>query len=144
MPCENCLSRRDFLATAAGVAGLVALPGCGDGFVTGPLVTAVLPAGPLTVKVGDFPGLAMVGVLVRVPNQPVAVKRIDDSTFEAFSMLCTHEQCLVSITNGQQFDCPCHQSRFSNTGAVVRGPATRPLPKFVTSYDAATDELTIS
>jgi Rieske Fe-S protein len=144
MPCEHCLSRRDFLTNAAGAAGLVALSACGDGFVTGPLVTAELPSGPLTVKVGDFPALATADVLVRVPSQPVAVKRIDASSFEAFSMICTHEGCLVAITGAQQFDCPCHQSRFSNTGAVLRGPATRPLPKFETSYDPATDVLTIS
>jgi Rieske Fe-S protein len=144
MACEHCVSRREFLSAAAGAAGLVALAGCGDGFVTGPFTTAVLPSGPLIVTVGDFPGLATAGVLVRVPNVSVAVKRVDASSFEAFSMLCTHEQCLVGITNGLQFDCPCHNSRFSNTGAVLRGPATQPLPKFTTSYDPATDQLTIS
>lgn len=144
MRCKNCVSRRDFLATASGAAGLLALSGCGDGFVTGPFITAVLPSGPLTLKVGDFPGLATAGVLVRVPNVSVAVKRVDASSFEAFSMLCTHEGCLVGITGGQQFDCPCHASRFSNTGAVLRGPANQPLPKFTTSYDPATDQLTIS
>ncbi|MEX2152960.1 MAG: ubiquinol-cytochrome c reductase iron-sulfur subunit [Gemmatimonadaceae bacterium] len=144
MPCEESLSRREFLASAAGAAGLVAVAGCGDGFVS-PLVTqAVLPPGPLTITVADFSQLATPGVLVRVPGEAVAVKRLDASSFEAFSMVCTHQGCLVGITNGQQFDCPCHFSRFNSDGAVVRGPATQPLPNLTTSYDPATDQLTIS
>jgi Rieske Fe-S protein len=144
MPCEDCLSRREFLASAVGAAGLVAVAGCGDGFVS-PLVTqAVLPPGPLTITVADFPQLATPGVLVQVLNEAVAVKRVDAASFKAFSMVCTHQGCLVEITNGQQFDCPCHFSRFDSEGAVVRSPATRPLPQLPTSYDPATDQLTIS
>lgn len=144
MPCENCLSRRDFLATAAGAAGFVALSSCGDGFVTSPPSRPVLPAGPVVITVANFPGLATAGQLVALPGQAIAVKRVNASAFQAFSMICTHEGCLVGITNSQQFDCPCHQSRFANDGAVLRGPATRPLPQFTTSYDPATDQLTIS
>lgn len=143
MPCDDCLSRRDFLATAAGAAGFVAIAGCGDGFVTGPPTMVILPAGPFIITVADFPGLGTPGVLVGIGDTGIAVKRIDATSFEAFSMVCTHQRCLVNITNGQQFDCPCHFSRFASDGSVVRGPATRPLPKLTTTYDPATDQLTI-
>ncbi|MGC0418256.1 Rieske (2Fe-2S) protein [Embleya sp. AB8] len=58
-----------------------------------------------------------------VVTQPTA------GDFKAFSAVCTHQQCLVgSVTNGQ-IECPCHNSRYdASTGAVLGGPAPRPLP----------------
>jgi cytochrome b6-f complex iron-sulfur subunit len=147
MNCKDCLSRRDFLTTAAGAAGLVAISGCGDGFLANPRVLQVLPNGPVVITVADFPGLANAGFLVPIPNTVVAVKRIDATTFKALSMICTHQGC-TTRTNGQSFECPCHGSRFSNDGAVINGPVfggglATDLPVIDTSYDVATDELTI-
>jgi Rieske Fe-S protein len=143
MRCDDCINRRQFLTTAAGAAGLVAISACGDGVVTGPF--ADLPAGPVSIVVGDFPGLATVGTLVKVPQQPISVKRTAADSFEALSMICTHAGCQITIVNsGQAFNCSCHGSRFDNGGAVTNGPADAPLPKFITSYDPATDTLTIS
>ena len=146
MPCEQCVNRREFLARAAGTTGVATLlMACGDGTVSGVATNKppiVLPA-PVQVKIGDYPALANVGVLVQPNEAFVAIKRLDATTFECFSLSCTHEGCLLGITNGQQFDCPCHFSRFDSNGNVVRNPATRPLDKFPTSYDSATDLLTI-
>jgi cytochrome b6-f complex iron-sulfur subunit len=147
MPCEHCLSRREFLATAATAAGLAVVAGCGDGVISNPTLQIALPAGPVTITVANFPGLATVGVLVKIPQTEVAVKRVDATTFKAISMVCTHQQCIVN-TNGQTFECPCHFSRFNNEGAVVNGPNTggsiSALALINTSYDPATDQLTIS
>ena len=147
MPCEDCLSRRAFLTTAAGAAGLVALSGCGDGFVANPLVLEVLPNGPIVITVADFPGLANAGFLVQIPDTAVAVKRVDATSFKALSMICTHQGC-TTRTNGQNCECPCHGSRFSNDGDVVNGPIigsgqASPLPEVTTAYNAGTDQLTI-
>jgi Rieske Fe-S protein len=149
MPCENCVTRREFLATAVGAAGLVGLSACGDGVVSGVQHNVFTGGGGggggggATITVSQFPGLATVGVLVEVT--PVyAAKRTGPAAFDAFSRTCTHAGCQVSVTNGVQFDCPCHDSRFASDGAVVRGPATQPLPKRATSYDPTTDQLTIS
>lgn len=149
MPCDHCLDRRAFLGRAAraagGAAALVTIGACGDGQVSGSTAPK-LPPGfqpqPLTITVANFPGLATVGFLVQVDSF-VAAKRTGDATFDAFSMACTHEGFLVGITNGQRFDCPVHGSRFDNNGAVLVGPAARPLQKLPTSYDPATDQLTI-
>lgn len=145
MPCEHCLNRREFLARAAGTTGVAALlTACGDGVISGVVKKAPPPPPqPVEVKVGDYPQLATVGVLVQPSNAFVALKRLDASTFVCYSLECTHEGCPLGITNGQRFDCPCHFSRFDNNGRVIQGPATRPLPTIPTTYDPATDLLTI-
>jgi Rieske Fe-S protein len=44
----------------------------------------------------------------------------------AISSVCTHLGCLVAVTE-TGFQCPCHGSRYSETGKVVAGPAPRNL-----------------
>ncbi|HEU4996468.1 MAG TPA: Rieske 2Fe-2S domain-containing protein [Gemmatimonadaceae bacterium] len=154
MPCEHCLNRRQFLArTAGGAAVAAAIVACGDGALSNPNIVRVpvdsIPTGnnKLVITVADFPDLAVVGKLAKVSTF-VAARRTGADTFEALSMACTHEGCLIDIVNaGQSFECPCHSSRFTNTGAVINGPNTGgaigPLQKLPTSYDTATDALTI-
>ena len=149
MCCERCVNRRDFLTTATGGVVVAIATACGDGQLSG--VSRSVPRLPpnqppsdkVSIVVANFAQLANVGVLVKVSSF-YAVKRTGADTFDAFSMACTHEGCLLDITNGQQFDCPCHFSRFSNDGAVLQGPATRPLQKLATSYNPATDTLTVN
>lgn len=142
-PCAGCMNRRQFLSTAATAsAGLLTIA-CGDGVVSGIAPEIIpLPSGPITITVGDHPGLATNGTLVVIMDS-IGVKRTGAATFEAMSLLCTHQGCRVTITSNTQLDCPCHFSRFDGDGAVVRGPAQDPLPRFTTSYDSATDILTI-
>ena len=53
----------------------------------------------------------------------------DGDTVHAFSATCTHQGCIVSNVTDGEIHCPCHGSAFdASTGAVVTGPATRPLP----------------
>ena len=48
----------------------------------------------------------------------------------AFSATCTHQGCRVNAVQDGQILCPCHGSRFdAGTGAVLAGPAPRPLPR---------------
>jgi Rieske Fe-S protein len=60
--------------------------------------------------------------------EKVVVTQPTAGDFKAFSAVCTHMGCIVSkIANGT-IDCPCHGSQYSiNNGAVVAGPAPRPL-----------------
>lgn len=65
------------------------------------------------------------GALV-LPEHGLAVARGRDGALRALDLTCTHLGCRVNATeNG--FTCPCHGSRFDPDGAVLTGPATRPL-----------------
>ena len=152
MACDYCLNRRQFLVRTAGGAAIAALAACGDGKLSGPISVQRAPpggnSGPLKIAVANFPDLATVGRLVQVGTFQAA-KRTGTSpaTFAAFWMACTHAGCLTNIVNAKEFDCPCHGSRFDVNGAVIQGPFTGEsigaLPQLATSYDSATDTLTI-
>jgi Rieske Fe-S protein len=149
MPCDDCLSRREFLSRStlavAGVAAVAA--GCGDGHF-GP--TALTPTNnKISVKVSSLPGLGVTGQPVKIPQSVglIAVKRTGATTFAAVSTVCTHQGCEIDVT-GTTYECPCHNSRFDSDGHVTgqpqgtSGSATN-LPTYATQYDTATDTLTI-
>jgi Rieske Fe-S protein len=146
MPCDDCLSRREFLTRSTlAVAGAALVAGCGDGQI-GPSVTGTNGPFAQSFKVALIPGLATTGQLVQigsVDTQLIGVKRTGPSTFAAWSMFCTHEGCPTNIENNR-FICHCHDSVFDNQGQVVRGPANRPLPAATAVYDAQSDTLTLT
>lgn len=49
---------------------------------------------------------------------------------EAISLTCTHQGCTVQLADDHKFHCPCHGAIFDRQGRVVKGPATRDLPRF--------------
>ena len=57
-----------------------------------------------------------------------------DGTFYAFDDRCTHEECPLSEegeVEGGELTCLCHFSVFDlETGNVIDGPATDPLPVY--------------
>jgi glycine/D-amino acid oxidase-like deaminating enzyme/nitrite reductase/ring-hydroxylating ferredoxin subunit len=58
------------------------------------------------------------------------VFRDDDGTLHAVSLRCTHLGCLLRFNGAERsWDCPCHGSRFDVDGAVLEGPATKPLER---------------
>ncbi|MFC4030436.1 Rieske (2Fe-2S) protein [Streptomyces polygonati] len=108
------------MAGAAGAVGL-GLAGCGGkhGSAAGP--TKPVDLGAAT----EVP----VGGAKLYRNDKVVVSQPKQGTFKAFSAVCTHQGCVVDSVQGTTISCPCHGSQFDAvTGAVVQGPATRPLP----------------
>lgn len=61
---------------------------------------------------------------------PAYVVQPEAGEFRGFSAVCTHAGCTVAfVQSAEQFQCPCHGSIYSAaTGAVLGGPAPRPLP----------------
>lgn len=58
------------------------------------------------------------------------VYRDPSGELHAVSLRCTHLGCLVRFNAAERtWDCPCHGSRFDVDGAVLEGPASRPLPR---------------
>src|SRR5215210_2969009 len=69
-------------------------------------------------------------VAFKESGNPAVLVHLDSGDFVAYSAVCTHQGCKVAYQGGQ-LACPCHGSVFdpASGGAVVTGPATRPLPE---------------
>jgi glycine/D-amino acid oxidase-like deaminating enzyme/nitrite reductase/ring-hydroxylating ferredoxin subunit len=68
------------------------------------------------------------GAVLRDGGKLLAVYRSDDGGLQAVSAACTHLGCAVHWNSAEKsWDCPCHGSRFAADGAVLHGPARRPL-----------------
>jgi nitrite reductase/ring-hydroxylating ferredoxin subunit len=68
------------------------------------------------------------GAILREGLAPVAVYRDDGGALHAVSGVCTHLGCVVQWNAGEKsWDCPCHGSRFDVDGAILNGPARKPL-----------------
>ncbi len=74
------------------------------------------------IKVGE--AIAATGA----DGSKIIISRPTATTVAGFSAICTHQGCAVAPA-GKQLNCPCHGSVFDvTTGAVLNGPASRPLP----------------
>ena len=62
-------------------------------------------------------------------EHPVSLLRIDEARYSALLMSCTHQRCATEW-NKDHYVCPCHGSRFSATGEVIRGLARASLRSF--------------
>jgi Rieske Fe-S protein len=62
-----------------------------------------------------------------LPNIPAIIVH-DENGFKAMSLACTHLGCMVEQRNFG-FECPCHGSRYTLEGKVVKGPASSNLPQ---------------
>ena len=68
------------------------------------------------------------GAIIRRGAGKIAAFRQDDGTVIERSAVCTHVGCIVHWNGLEKcWDCPCHGSQFQPDGAVINGPAIRPL-----------------
>lgn len=60
----------------------------------------------------------------------------EPNSFVALSNKCTHRGCQVSFNTGKnEFDCPCHGSKYNMKGDVIHGPAKKALTKYTVSIN---------
>ena len=97
-------------------------------------------------KEGQFGGLFPIGRAdSSLPELNAPPKAFNDGKFwltntdkgvYAIYKVCTHLGCLYAWADvTSRFECPCHGSKFSLTGAFIEGPAPRSLDRFViTAY----------
>jgi len=70
------------------------------------------------------------GKIVKYKDEKLAIFKDENGVVHALSPICTHVGCEVKWNNAEQsWDCPCHGTRYSYTGTVVNGPATKNLAK---------------
>jgi nitrite reductase/ring-hydroxylating ferredoxin subunit len=144
---------KDSLATRRGVlagVGLVGLAGaitaCSSGgssmsaAVADPATSSGAGATSVAASAPASASSAAGGALAATSDIPVGGGKIFDTQltvvtqptageFKAFSAVCTHMGCTVNQIADGRIDCPCHGSEYSITdGAVLAGPAPRPLP----------------
>lgn len=129
------IARRTALAAGLGGAGALALAACGSSGGS----TSAPPAGGTSTAADGSSGSKSIAALDSIKvggsidgtldGEPILVSRPSRDSAACFSAICTHMGCTVQAA-GAQFHCPCHGSVYdARTGAVIQGPAPRPLPK---------------
>ena len=76
------------------------------------------------------------GGIVRRGSKKIAAYRDPDGKLIERSAVCTHIGCIVHWNRLEKcWDCPCHGSQFQPDGAVINGPAVRPLAEVTAEGD---------
>lgn len=125
------------LTNACGGSGSSPTSPGGSGDTGSPLASANATISGRTISVPvDGSPLSTVGgaAILRTPLGNFLIARTGQDTFSALTAVCTHELNTVANFTGSQFACTFHGSLYSTSGAVARGPATRPLTSYPTSF----------
>ena len=143
-PSELTPDRRRFLSRlsiglSAAMGAVLGLPVVG--FLLSPLARKSprvwRPVGPVekfpagqTVDVSfeDASPLPWAGVTA---NTAAWLRRVDETSFVAYTVHCTHLGCPVRwVASAQLFLCPCHGGVYYADGARAAGPPPKPLPQY--------------
>ena len=130
-------SRRAFIGRAGVILGATPLAGLAAGCATTTVHRVRPDGGQVRLDLAaifdlqpDGKGWAM--VQIEGEEAPLFVVRQNDATFLTLSSICTHRGCTIEAKT-DRFECPCHGSRYSLLGDVIKGPAERPLRRYRTA-----------
>lgn len=145
--CEGCacgedITRRTMLTQAALAAIAATLAACGAN--VGDFATSPTTVTKASLKVSTLAGLASAGgvAFTTVSGVPLAIVRTSDTTFLALSRICPHQGSIVGQFSGG-FQCPRHGATFDKSGQWIGGQPANNMTAYTTTYDPATDTLTI-
>ena len=116
---RNDLTRRTVLKLSLGLSSALSLFGLVKflGYQSAPIQTVRFTLKPPAEYAG--------GSVTGVPEARAYILR-DAQGLYAISAICTHLGCTVNKA-GDHFECPCHGSKYTGAGYVLKGPATAPL-----------------
>jgi Rieske Fe-S protein len=139
-PATDGIGRRTFLVQSGILAAMAALAACG---MSSDATAPTVPANS-QVDVASYPALATVGgvAVLSLGNAPVAVVRTSATSFLALSRVCPHQGGIVQ-QSGNRWVCPVHGATFDIDGNWIGGQRTSSLHQYATTYDAASNTLTI-
>jgi cytochrome b6-f complex iron-sulfur subunit len=133
------MDRKEFIQLAGASAGWMLISSCLNGCSksevspapTGVDFTIDVSTGPLATNGGSI-------------NQGgIIVARTLAGSFIAVSAACTHEGTTVQFQSASSsFYCPNHGARFSSTGSVTNGPATKALTQYKTTLTGTSLKVT--
>lgn len=132
------VTRRRVIVAASGIAAALFTPWIGRGSKS---LAETKPAPKPTPKpVSGFqPVVGPANILDKhgkVLTDKVLIVR-NKEQLVGVSPLCNHRNCVVDWQADRQvFVCPCHGSEFGTDGAILKGPADKPL----TAYDVKIEE----
>ncbi len=91
-----------------------------------------LEAPPRIVRAGRPLDFAAVGVYDLRKDDGFWVISQKGGSLVAASTFCTHDGCTLSYNPRQhRFACPCCGSHYDESGINIKGPAEKPLPRFL-------------
>ena len=125
------MRRKEFInrcmMLAAGCVSVDVLAGC----TSLPIVSHVRDGSKAIVTKSSFADKEYVLIEVDELPAPVFISRQNEEEYAAVLLKCTHRGCQVQPA-GEIMECPCHGSRYSRTGSVIRGPAPKDLVQYPT------------
>lgn len=132
------MNRREFLSWV-GIGGVasylpIAIAACSDNTNQAEDSTTPPSAGGFVI-VGTITELQQKGQLLQ-DEILVISPSADTKQIIAVNSSCTHAGCAVTWEKEENaFVCPCHHSKFSSDGKVLKGPAKTPLPTYTTKLE---------
>ena len=136
MSCDGC-SRRDVLkGLGVVIVGGALLEACAQQGSSLSSANTSKCGANLCIDLADAANAALTkpdgALLIDSANDTIMVIRVSDATVIALSAICTHAGCSMDFVPADHLiNCPCHGSQFDEDGAVLRGPARRPLKTYV-------------
>lgn len=124
--------RRQALVGGVHLTVLASGLGCAGG---GARVSVVPTGNEAAVDLALIPSLKSVGGSVGlkvegIDDELIAVRRTEDEVI-VVTRVCGHMGCKVRFSGAaQEFECPCHGSRFALDGTLLEGPSPTPLQRY--------------